>query len=164
MLYRLIVSGLVSGAIAGVVATVFHLLLVEPLIFAAEQFEGQEPAVMGAAAEVSHDHASGLTHEHAGGAAPHAHKTAANTPKAGDTVHLHQDGSTHVHEAWEPADGIQRSGLTLVANILIGIAYGILLATALTLHGHEWIRPGECEAGRLIRGYLRLFHANEGQP
>ena len=33
MLYRLIVSGLASGAIAGIVATVLHLLLVEPLIF-----------------------------------------------------------------------------------------------------------------------------------
>ena len=133
MLYRLIVSGLVSGAIAGVVATVFHLLLVEPLIFAAEQFEGQEPAVVAAAAEVSHAHANGLTHAHTGGGALHAHKTTANTPEAGDTVHIHEDGSTHVHQAWEPADGVQRSGLTLVANILIGIAYGTLLATALTL-------------------------------
>ncbi|MAI11794.1 MAG: hypothetical protein CBD27_07240 [Rhodospirillaceae bacterium TMED167] len=136
MLYRLIVSGLISGAIAGVVATVFHLLLVEPLIFAAEQFEGQEPAVATTAVEMSHDHANSLTHVHAGGAAPHAHETAPNTPEAGGTVHIHQDGSTHVHEAWEPADGVQRSGLTLVANILIGIAYGTLLATALTLHGH----------------------------
>ena len=136
MLYRLIVSGLVSGAIAGVVATVLHLLLVEPLIFAAEQFEVQEPAVAGAATEVPHTHANGLTHAHTGGASLHAHKITANTSEAGDTVHIHEDGSTHVHEAWEPADGVQRSGLTLVANILIGIAYGALLATALTLYGH----------------------------
>ena len=86
MLYRLMVSGLVSWAIAGVVATVFHLLLMEPLIFAAGQFEGQEPAVAAAAAEVSHDHANGLIHAHAGGATPHAHETAANTPEAGSTV------------------------------------------------------------------------------
>ena len=132
MLYRLIVSGLVSGAIAGVVATVLHLLLVEPLIFAAEQFEVQEPAVAGAATEVPHTHANGLTHAHTGGASLHAHKTTANTRKHATlstlTRRIH-----HVHEAWEPADGVQRSGLTLVANILIGIAYGTLLATALTL-------------------------------
>ena len=134
MLYRLLVSGLVSGAIAGVVATVLHLLLVEPLIFAAEQYEGQEPAV--SAVGVPHDHANGLSDAQTGGAAPSVREPAANTSEAGGTVHVHQDGSTHVHGAWEPADGVERSGLTLVANILIGIAYGILLASALTLYGH----------------------------
>ena len=165
MVYRLIVSGLVSGAIAGVIATVLHLLLVEPLIFAAEQFEGQGPAVAAAAAEVSHDHVNGLTHAHAGGAALHAHEKTANTRKAGNTEHIHEDGSTHVHEAWEPADGIQRSGLTLVVNILIGIAYGTLLATALTLYGHGiTIQQGAIWgiAGYLCFNFLRTRTAARG--
>ncbi len=131
MLYRLLVSGLVSGAFAGVVVTVFHFLLVEPLIFAAEQYEGAGPAIQAVAPITSHSDPNGLTHTHAGGTAAHQHNA------EGGAVHVHSDGSAHVHEAWEPADGFQRGGLTLVANILIGIAFGMLLATALTLYGRD---------------------------
>ena len=136
MLNRLLVSGLVSGLIAGVISTLLHLLLVEPLIVSSEQFEGQNSAVAAANTTMLHDHANGVSHAHSVEAVPHVHEIAANSNKASSAVHPHQDGSTHSHEAWEPADGVQRRGLTLVANILIGMAYGILLATALTLYGH----------------------------
>jgi len=129
MLNRLLVTGLVSGAVAGVVLTVFHFLMVEPLIFAAEQYEDQA-AFHAAETVVQHSHGSGVTHTHEEGGKPHEHN-------AEGAVHVHKDGSVHEHDAWEPKEGLQRSGFTLLANILVGIAYGILLATALTLYGRN---------------------------
>jgi cobalt transporter subunit CbtA len=129
MLYRLLVTGLVSGAVAGVILTVFHFLMVEPLIFAAEQYEDQA-AFHAAEVVVQHSHTSGVNHTHEEGDKPHEHN-------AEGAVHIHRDGSVHHHHGWSPADGIERSVFTLLANILVGIAYGILLATALTLYGRE---------------------------
>lgn len=40
-------------------------------------------------------------------------------------------------EEWAPADGIQRSGLTLVANIVTGIGFALLLVAAFALRGGE---------------------------
>jgi len=103
VLFRLLVTGLISGTLAGIVATLFHFAMVEPLIFQAEQFETR--AVAGA------------------------------------KTHVHQDGQTHEHQApaqesaQEPEGTMQRTALTLIANILIGVAFGLLLATALTLYG-----------------------------
>lgn len=133
MLYRLLMTGLISGAVAGVIVTIVHLLMVEPLIFAAEQFEGEAPAVTAPANPVAgpvagHTHSNGLTHSHQGGGSAHEHQ-------GQTTPHVHQDQAVHDHEAWQPADGFERSGLTLVANLITAIAFGLLLATALTLHG-----------------------------
>lgn len=140
MLYRLLATGLISGAVAGVVMTVVQMFLVAPLIFAAEQYEDAGPAAAQVAAAatpagpaVSHSHDSGLTHAHSGGAVAHGHGEAA--VGAAGAVHIHQDASAHTHDAWQPADGFERTGFTLLANLLAGVAFGLLLATALTLYG-----------------------------
>ncbi|MAF48048.1 MAG: hypothetical protein CMM10_07290 [Rhodospirillaceae bacterium] len=113
MLFRLLATGLIAGAAAGVIATLFHFVLVEPLIFAAEQYEDRAPQAA---------------------AAPRA--PAQTGQDTGAPVHIHRDGQAHTHDAWQPADGLQRSGLTLVANIITGIAFGLLLAMAFTLYGN----------------------------
>jgi cobalt transporter subunit CbtA len=42
--------------------------------------------------------------------------------------------ATHEHEssdaAWEPAEGLQRTGFTLLANVVVGCGFGLLLAGA----------------------------------
>jgi cobalt transporter subunit CbtA len=114
MLYRLLATGLISGAAAGVIVTLVHMVMVAPLIFAAEQYEDAGPQSSPAAGQI------------------------AAAPKApGGAVHIHNDGGAHPHEAWQPADGFERSGFTLLANLISGIAYGLLLATALTLYGQS---------------------------
>ncbi|MBT7572538.1 MAG: hypothetical protein HN632_21530 [Rhodospirillaceae bacterium] len=138
MLYRLLATGLISGAVAGVVMTVVQMFLVAPLIFEAEQYEISAAAQVAAAAtpagpSVSHTHDSGLSHAHSGGGAAHGHGEEA--VGASGAVHVHQDASAHTHDAWQPEDGFERTGFTLLANILAGVAFGLLLATALTLYG-----------------------------
>jgi cobalt transporter subunit CbtA len=140
MLYRLLATGLISGAVAGIIVTIAHMLLVAPLIFEAEQYENAGPAAAQVAAATtpagpvaSHTHDSGLTHAHAGGATAHGHGEEA--VGASGAIHVHEDASAHTHDAWEPEDGFERTGFTLLANILAGIAFGLLMATALTLYG-----------------------------
>src|SRR3954453_20108495 len=57
-------------------------------------------------------------------------KAAAGTPPAAN-VHgsaVHDQSGAHSHEReWEPEDGLQRNALTVAANILTSIGFGLLL-------------------------------------
>ena len=150
MLQRLLLTGLFSGAIAGVVLTTLHLTIVQPLIVKAEFYEHRLRAP-----EVSarHIHQAGSAHIHAGGNVPHHHE---------QNFHIHAEGAAHVHpnkkeghthaeqkktakqdhgvhshieNVWSPQDGIERSLYTLAANILTAIAFGLLLVSGYTMYG-----------------------------
>ena len=41
-------------------------------------------------------------------------------------------------EAWSPEDGAERNLFTLLTNILMGVGFGLLLATAMTLSGQSF--------------------------
>jgi len=101
MLYRLLITGLISGVVAGAVATIFHFFMVQPLILEAEKYEIQSLVV--------------ATSE--------------------------EPSLSHTHETQALGDGILRSTFTFIANVIVGIAFGILLATGLTLYGRtiDWI-------------------------
>ena len=150
MLQRLLLTGLLSGVIAGIVLTIAHLTLVQPLIVKAEIFEKRlnTPAV-----NVRHVHQVGFAHIHAGGNVPHLHEKNFHIHAEG-TAHVHpnikeghthaeqkktvkQDHSTHSHieNVWSPQDGIERSLYTLAANILTAIAFGLLLVSGFTVYG-----------------------------
>jgi cobalt transporter subunit CbtA len=50
----------------------------------------------------------------------------------------HLTGAAHTHAAvWEPENGAERTAYTLLADILTGIGFALLLAAGLTLHGGE---------------------------
>ena len=52
--------------------------------------------------------------------------------------HTHDDGSVHDHgEGWAPSDGIERLSYTWMANMLIGVGYGLLLMAAIVLSGRK---------------------------
>ena len=122
MLQRLLLTGLVSGAIAGVLLTAVHMFTVVPLIAKAEGYERAAAAVMHShpgglthshpgggvphAHEASrHGHAGGLDHSHAGGGLPHAHEAGSHTHADG-LMHAHAGGTApHAHEAHAHADG-----------------------------------------------------------
>ena len=101
MLYRLLITGLISGVVAGAVATIFHFFMVQPLILKAEKYEIQSLVV-----------------------------ATSEEPSLSNT-----------HETQALGDGILRSTFTFIANVIVGIAFGILLATGLTLYGRTigWI-------------------------
>ncbi|MBT3991790.1 MAG: hypothetical protein HON14_18155 [Rhodospirillaceae bacterium] len=154
MLQRLLLTGLLSGAVAGVVLTLAHLIMVQPLIVKAEGYEQQAAAQASAAiAGVSHAHPGGISHAHSGGNVPHLHE---------QNFHIHAEGTSHVHadaqaghkhtaqtasadhdhgshshgeNSWAPQDGMERSLYTLAANMLTAIAFGLLLAAGFTLYG-----------------------------
>jgi cobalt transporter subunit CbtA len=52
----------------------------------------------------------------------------------------HQAASVRAHEhsaAWEPENGAERTAYTLIADVLTGIGFALLLAAGLTLRGGE---------------------------
>ena len=101
MLYRLLITGLISGVVAGAVASIFHIFMVQPLILEAEKYEIPSSVV-----------------------------TTSEEPSR-----------THTHEPQLTGNGIMRGTFTFIANLIVGIAFGILLATGLTLYGRsiDWI-------------------------
>lgn len=99
------------GLGAGLVLTVLQQFGTQPLIVQAEVFEQANAAK---AETTPHEHGSDVAaHEHASGAAEHHHDAG----------------------AWEPADGAERFGWTLVANIVSGIGFALLLVAASELKG-----------------------------
>jgi len=47
--------------------------------------------------------------------------------------HDHADGHSHNHEAWAPEQGFERMLSTLVANILVAMAFSILLISIISM-------------------------------
>jgi cobalt transporter subunit CbtA len=155
MLQRLLLTGLLSGAIAGVVLTIVHLTAVQPLIVKAEIYEKRDNA---SGVNIKHAHQGGLDHIHAGGSVPHVHEknhhvhpegiSHAHTevkpghihPEQLDTIkhkgRAHSD-QPHAHSGniWSPKDGVERSLYSLAANVLTAVAYGLLLVSGFTLYG-----------------------------
>ena len=53
-------------------------------------------------------------------------------------AHEHPIATTHEHAvAWEPANGVERTAYTLLADLLTGVGFALLLAAGLTLRGGE---------------------------
>ena len=105
-----------AGLVAGLVMAALQILVTDPLIFQAEVFEqaGETPA---------HDH-------HAVAAPPAAQdsnmSTMAAAPASGAEAHEHE----HDAEAWAPADGIERYSFTVLANLVTGIGFALILVVA----------------------------------
>ena len=53
----------------------------------------------------------------------------------------HDDGHSHSHEAWGPEDGIQRALATLGSNILVAIAFALILLAAISTHNLYSTKP-----------------------
>lgn len=49
-------------------------------------------------------------------------------------VHLHADGSEHIHE-WTPENGWERRGWTAIANVVTGWAFALLLSAGMLWRG-----------------------------
>lgn len=65
------------------------------------------------------------TYETSASADHHAH----GAQSQGTAAHSHDD------DAWAPDDGLERTAFTLLANILTGVGFGLLLNAALALYG-----------------------------
>lgn len=95
MFYRVFLTGIVAGLLAGLLMTALQAAKLTPLIRTAEIYEAAATPVQ---TQGGHDHAA-LTEQ----------------------------------PAWEPAPGLQRSLFTLLANLVIGAGFGLLLSGGFAL-------------------------------
>jgi len=94
-----------AGLLAGLSLAVTQHFSTVPLILQAETFENAAPA----------------PHDHAAGTPEHSHEQAAPGAEA--------------EEGWAPADGMERTTYTFMANIVTGIGFALLLVVASEMFG-----------------------------
>jgi cobalt transporter subunit CbtA len=102
---RIVSTAVAAGLVAGLALTAVQMVQVTPIILQAEAYEDAAPAVV---APPAHSHAD---------------------------AHEHQHEAAHEHAGWKPENGAERTLYTILANVTMGIAYGLLLCAALTVAG-----------------------------
>jgi cobalt transporter subunit CbtA len=110
---RIVLSALLVGALSGLLLSAIEFWRVIPIIHAAERFEDALAARMA-------DAARGTKQEH--GAADHVHAEG-TAPPGGENGHSASE--------WQPAEGAERIGYTLLANFLTATGFALLTLVAM---------------------------------
>ena len=121
MLRRVLVTGLTAGLLAGLFAAAIQIAWITPIILEAEIYESAG-APTGAPDAASRPGASGASFVIS--AAERLEGPAAERLEGNE-------------DAWAPEDGIERTLFTVLANVLAGIGYGLILVAAFTLSGRH---------------------------
>lgn len=126
---RIVSTAVAAGLLAGLALTAVQMAAVTPIILQAEVYEDAAPA-------------------HAAPVAPVHTETAA---------HAHAPEHHHDAAAWKPENGVERTLFTVLADVTMGIGYGLLLCAALTLRGARptWTQGLVWGAA----GYIAIFVA-----
>lgn len=139
MLRTILLSASVAGLLAAIALTLLQITWITPLIFAAETYENAEATSnhrdeVGAADHALHEH----TH-------------------AAQESHDHVDEHDHHAGTWQPADGFERTFYTFISNVVMGVAYALMLAGVYTL----WRKPRGIAQGMLfgLAGFAVFFAA-----
>ena len=103
---RLFFAAVLAGLAASLAMSAVQQWRVVPLILEAETYEGAAPEA----------------HSHDVATPEHSHEAAA-------------DGHVHDAEAWAPADGVERTFYTVLANVLGGLGFALLLGAVSVLSG-----------------------------
>jgi cobalt transporter subunit CbtA len=109
---RIIIVAALAGLVAGIFVTAAHHFGTAAIIARAEVFEKAADAPAPAAT---------------GGA------TSTDTSSAGMAGMSHADESA----AWEPKNGFERTAFTVLADVLTGVGFALLLASAFVISGRE---------------------------
>ncbi len=105
---RIVFSAALAGLVAGVVVTLLHQFGTVGLILQAEVYEKAAEAVPPAASEPT---------------------------VAAATEADMQAMPEHARHEWEPADGFERTAFTLLADIIAGVGFALLLVAGFALRG-----------------------------
>jgi cobalt transporter subunit CbtA len=128
---KLIFAAAAAGLIAGVFVTVVHQVATVPVILKAEVYEkAADEAATSSAAATTPMMAATTTTESADAAAGTG-GSVENMPGMSHDEHEHEAG------AWEPADGFERNAFTVLADLLTGVGFALLLVSAFALRGGE---------------------------
>jgi cobalt transporter subunit CbtA len=108
---RIVVSALLVGALSGLLLTAVELWQVIPIIHSAERYEDV--------------HVPRTTEPRDG-----------PTQAVGLADKVGAAGAVHEHAAsqWEPAEGMERTGYTLLANALTATGFGLLMLVAMAVN------------------------------
>lgn len=106
MLRRLLTVALVAGVVTGLAVAVVQQFTTTPLILHAEKYEN-----------------AGLE---------------GTGPYGGQFIPAHSDGETshqkaQAEGAWKPAPGLERALYTVLADVLLGVGFGLILAACFTI-------------------------------
>lgn len=105
---RIVFAAALAGLVAGVVATLLHQFGTVGLILQAEVYEKAAEAAIPAASEPT---------------------------VAAATEADMQAMPEHAGHEWEPADGFERTAFTLLADIITGVGFALLLVAGFALRG-----------------------------
>lgn len=108
---RMASAVVIAGALSGVLLSGVQQFQVEKIILTAEEYEKAGEAAVAQAQEHDHDH------DQATATSAHAHEHA------------------HDADAWEPADGAERTGYTVLANVSMAVGFALMLVAAFALSG-----------------------------
>ncbi|VAX14540.1 Predicted cobalt transporter CbtA [hydrothermal vent metagenome] len=84
------------------------------------------------------------------------YETAAAASAIEHDSHAHEHSHEHDAASWRPANGIERMFFSLLANVLAGIGFALLLAAGMGFTGHSGWRKG---LGWGLAGYAVFFVA-----
>lgn len=104
---RLIYSAIWIGFVAGLILTVSQITFVSPIIYAAEAYEFEPDD---------------------GAAANHEHKNSTGDVYAVKTVERH-----HGEDEWAPKDGAERTGYSVLSNILAAVGFAAVMLSLMNL-------------------------------
>jgi len=114
MFRRLFIAAASAGLLSGLFIAVVHLVTTVPVIHQAEPYEQAADA-----------------------------QEPAQTAMPGMSTAVSEDGHDHDHQAaWEPQDGFERTAYTVLADVLTGIGFSLLLVAAYAVAGGkmDWRR------------------------
>ena len=125
MLRRVLVTGLTAGLLAGLFVAAIQIAWITPIILEAEIYESAE-ARTEAPVPASRTGTSG----------------ASFVPPAAERLEGPAAERLEGNEgAWAPEDGLERTLFTVLANVLTGVGFGLILVAAVTLSGRH-VDPG----------------------
>ncbi|MGH6893274.1 MAG: CbtA family protein [Dongiaceae bacterium] len=111
---RLFLVALIAGLISGIFVTVVHQIATLPVILAAEVYENADGAEA---------------------AQPAADASAQTETEAAAPVVAEAAEHDHGAEAWSPADGFERTIYTILADVLTGIGFALVLVACYRVWG-----------------------------
>ncbi|TIO55722.1 CbtA family protein, partial [Mesorhizobium sp.] len=107
----------IAGLVAGVVLACMQAYATVPLILKAEVYEK-------AGDGHHHDHAASTNNNATSSAAPADNAMSSAAPAPAEAAAPAED------EGWAPADGVERFAFNVVANIVTGIGFALILVAA----------------------------------
>ncbi len=125
MIIRIFFAAILAGIVAGIFYTGAQAVKVVPIIIEAESYESVGEKAHTPAAEKpaneGHDHNDASQHTPA---TAHGHD-GVEKPAGEAAAHEHNP------DAWAPQGGFERTFYSLISNVLVGVAYSLLLVAAI---------------------------------